>query len=461
MRKVWAIAQKDIYSTFTNRGLMAIMFAMPLALATIISLAFGGTGSGSAGISDIPVAIVNLDAGDPDSGFNGGAIFVGAFVPAPEGAEATGVPAPGGGCPADESAGSDGAAGVSLFDLTNAVELDDPDAARAGVDDGTYTAAVIIPADFSRSVVYSQNKREIAPVPVEVYGSAGRPITAGIIRSITESIANQIVVGYVSVAATIETTLARAPSALIGGMQAMALGSSESAQTAFACAFSPVYNTIAIDQQTINQGGGTGFNLLVTFGSAQAVFFALFTASASASTILEEKRDGTLQRIIVTPTSRITFMLGKLIGTYAQVLIQIVFLFIGFTIISSLLEGRLNLLWGNDWVNLVLLILATALGAAGVGMIAAAVGRTPDQGQIIGSIIALFMGVLGGAFFNLAALGDLEILTRFSIVRWGSEGFARLAAGQSDVLANIVVLGLLGAAFFAISLYAFYRRQDI
>ena len=458
MRKVWAIAWKDMYSTFTNRGLLAIMFAAPLALATIISLAFGGTGS--AGISDIPVAIVNLDAGDPDTGFNGGAIVVSAFVPAPEGAAASEAPSPGSACPAEESASSD-AAGVSLFDLTNAVELDDPAAARAGVDDGTYTAAVIIPADFSRSVVYSPNKREIAPVPIEVYGSAGRPITAGIVRSIVESIANQIIVGYVSVAATVETTLARAPSPLVGGAQAAALSSSEAAQRAFACAFSPAYSVIAIDQQTVGQTGLTRNNLLVTFGSAQAAFFALFTASAAAASILEEKRDGTLSRILVTPTSRITFMLGKLIGTYAQVLVQIAFLIVGFTIIASLLAGQITLLWGSDWLSLLLLVLATALSAAGVGMIAAAVGRTAEQGQIIGGVIAMLMGILGGAFFNLAALGDLEIFTRLSIVRWGSEGFARLAAGQGDVLANVVVLALLGAAFFGISLYAFYRRQDI
>lgn len=456
MRKVWAIAQKDMHSTFTSRGLLAIMFAMPLALATIISLAFGGTGSGGTGIADIPVAIVNLDTGDPDSGFNGGSLFVSAFIPAPAEAEAPAASS----CPADQTADTD-AGGLSLFDLTNAVELSDASSARAGVDDGTYTAAVIIPAGFSSSVTYSQTNREIAPVPVEVYGSAGRPITAGIINSIVESIANQIVVGYVSIAATIETTLDRAPSPLIGGMQASALGSSDSAQAAFACGFSPAFNAISIDQQTISQGDASDFNILVSIGSAQAVFFALFTASSSAATIMEERRNGTLQRIMVTPTSRITFMLGKLLGTYAQVLVQIVFLFIGFTLINSLLKGQLSLLWGDSWLLIILLMLATALGAAGVGMIAAAAGRTPEQGQIIGSIVALLMGVLGGAFFNLATLGDLEILTRLSIVRWGSEGFAKLAAGQTDIGANIAVLALLGAVFFAISLFAFYRRQDV
>lgn len=458
MRKVWAIAQKDIYGTFTSRGLLAIMFAMPLALATIISLAFGGAGGGSTGIAGIPVAIVNLDTGDPASGFNGGAAFVSAFVPAP--ADAAASPT-GGGCPADAAASAESSGGLSLFDLTNAVTLADADAARAGVDDGTYTAAVIIPADFSSSLAYSQTQRVIAPVPVEVYGSAGRPITAGIVRSIVEGIANQLVVGYVAIASTFETALDRAPSALAGGLQAAALGSSASAQTAFACGFSPSYNTIAIDQRSVTEGDDTEFNILVSIGSAQAVFFALFTASAAAASILEEKRDGTLQRILVTPTTRITFMLGKLLGTYAQVLLQIVFLFIGFTFINSLLKGQFSLLWGDNWPLLILLVLTTALGAAGVGMIAAAVGRTSEQGQIIGSIIALMMGVLGGAFFNLAALGSLEFFTRLSIVRWGSEGFARLAAGQTDVLPNIVVLGLLGAVFFAISLFAFYRRQDI
>lgn len=458
MRKVWAIAQKDIYSTFTSRGLLLIMFAMPLALATIISLAFGGASSSGTGIADIPVAIVNLDAGDPDSGFNGGSLFVSAFVPAPAGAEA---PALGGDCPADAPASAETGGGLSLFDLTNAVALADAGAARAGVDDGTYTAAVIIPADFTRSVAYSQTNREIAPVPIEVYGSAGRPITAGIVSSIVEGIANQLVVGYVAIASTVETTLDRAPSALVGGRQALELVSSDSAQAAFACAFSPSYSTIAIDQQTVAEGSVTDFNILVSIGSAQAVFFALFTASAAAATILEEKRDGTLQRIMVTPTARITFMLGKLLGTYVQVLLQLVFLFIGFTLINSLFKGQLSLLWGDNWPLLILLMLATALGAAGVGMVAAAAGRTSEQSQIIGSIIALLMGVMGGAFFNLAALGSLEFLTRLSIVRWGSEGFARLAAGQADVLPHIAVLGLLGAAFFAISLFAFYRRRDI
>jgi ABC-type multidrug transport system permease subunit len=106
-------------------------------------------------------------------------------------------------------------------------------------------------------------------------------------------------------------------------------------------------------------------------------------------------------------------------------------------------------------------VVATAAAASGVGMVTVALARNIEQANIIGGIIAIAMGVLGGAFFTVDAIPLLEPLTRVSIVRWGSEGFARLAQGQSDILINVLFLGLIGAGMFAISLVIFNRRQDI
>ncbi|MEZ4727149.1 MAG: hypothetical protein R3E79_08465 [Caldilineaceae bacterium] len=63
MAKIWAIAWKELYTTLRDRNLLLIMFATPLALSTIIGLAFGGLGSDSPTIAEIPVAVVNLDQG--------------------------------------------------------------------------------------------------------------------------------------------------------------------------------------------------------------------------------------------------------------------------------------------------------------------------------------------------------------------------------------------------------------
>jgi ABC-2 type transport system permease protein len=335
------------------------------------------------------------------------------------------------------------------------VQLDDPAAARAAVDKGDYAAAIIIPPEFSQSITYSPTNTEIKPVPVEVYGDSGRTVTPGVIRSIVEGITNQIMTGQIAVAATLDTVTEE-----YGVLSLAQFASNEGFAQSVSCAFTAAFNNIKIEQQTVT-GEEVSINPLVAIGAAQAVFFALFTANGGASSILEDRRNWTLQRLIVSPTPRVVILLGKLVGVFVTVLVQLIFLFIGFTLISSLLQGQLIFIWGTNWLAIIILLLATALGASGVGMVTAAVGKTAEQAQIIGSIISLLMGMLGGAFFQVQALGGLEIVTRLSIVRWGSEAFTRLASGQTDIWTNVFFLTLIGAILFGISLWAFNQRQDI
>jgi ABC-2 type transport system permease protein len=165
--------------------------------------------------------------------------------------------------------------------------------------------------------------------------------------------------------------------------------------------------------------------------------------------------------LIISPTPRTMILLGKLVGTVFIVLIQLLFLFAGFTVVGSLLEGQFTSIWGSNVLAIGLLLVATTLATAGVGMITAAVGRTAEQANIIGSIVSMLMGILGGAFFTVSVLGDFEWVTRLSVVRWGSEGFAKLAGGETDILINVVFLAVLGMVFFAVSLAVFSRRKDV
>jgi len=84
LKKIWALVWKDLYITYTDRSLILIMVATPLLLSTIISLAFGNLSGSDVPISDIPVAVVNLDSGG-ESG-NYGAIIVNALVPSTDAA---------------------------------------------------------------------------------------------------------------------------------------------------------------------------------------------------------------------------------------------------------------------------------------------------------------------------------------------------------------------------------------
>jgi ABC-2 type transport system permease protein len=459
LRKIWAIAYVNIYQTFTDRNLLIIMLLTPLILASIISLAFGNL-SGSAPIKNIPVAIVNLDSAPAEGSqmVDSSGILVASFIPVGEDGEtAADGTASMGTCEAVQVEDA-GGQNMSLTDLTDAVLLTDAAAARAAVDRGDYAAAIIIPAGFNDGISYTQDKPTLAPLPVEVYGDSAQPISASIIRSVVEGFTNQFLTGQIAVAATIGTMTERAQSNPVFGMSFAA--ASGSFQPNFACAFTPGFNTIAIEQQTVT-GEQADFNPLVLFGSAQAVFFALFTANGVAVTIIEERRQWTLQRMVISPTPRVVILGGKLVAVFAVVLLQLIFLFIGFTVIGSLLEGQIKSVWGTNALAIAALVVATSLATAGVGMITAAVGKTAEQASIIGSVVSMLMGILGGAFFSVQALGDLEWVTRLSVVRWGAEGFSELAGGGSDISLNLVFLALIGAVLFVVSLVVFNRRQDI
>lgn len=450
LSKLWAITWKELYTTFTDRNLILVMIATPLALATIIGAAFSSffSGSNDVPVRDIPVAIVNLDAGAEANGatFNNGDIFVQALVPpVSEGAAAS-----------TEAAATEA---NPLYELTNAVQLDDAAAAKAAVDRGEYVAAIIIPADFSAKLTYSQ-QHSIEPVSVEVYASAASPTSAEIIRSITESIANQIASGNITIEATIESLIERAQNNPAFALQFGAAAASGSFGAEFADAFTPGSNPVSIEQQTVT-GEASSFNPLVLFGAAQAVFFMMFTAMGGANSMLEERRDGTLQRLLVTPTPRIVILLGKLLGTLVTCIVQVTILVFALTLVGSVLTGQLEFIWGSNLLLLAAAIVAVSVAACGLGTILAAAVQNPEQGNAVGGIVSMAMGVLGGAFVSIDVFPEfVRSLSRLTINYWGTDAFVRLAQNQTDITTNLLALFGIGIVLFGIGVAVFNRRLN-
>jgi ABC-2 type transport system permease protein len=445
LRKIWNIIWVNLYITFTDRNLLLIMIATPLALATIIALAFSGLmgGSGDAPVKDIPIAIVNLDKGA--NGQNFGQIYVNAFLPDAGTANGTTSAA----CPTASTAS--GSSKNTLTDLTDATGLDDAAAARADVDSGKYTAAIIIPEDFSQKLSYGPGK-EMQATAVEVYANGGRTLTAGIIRSIVESITNQIATGNIVVAATLQSIAEK-----FGLLQVGAVANQPSFAQNVACAFTPGLNSIQIEQQTVTGQPQPQPNFLVLIGSAQAMFFMLFTAQGSASSLVEERRSWTLQRLIISPTPRFIILLGKLLSTFVQCVVQITILVIAFTVVGSLMAGKPTLIWGSNIAGLALVVLSASLAVAGIGILLLALIRKPEQANMYGSMLNMGLGILGGAFgFSLPAA-----IAQISPLYWGTDAFGKLSAGQGDITINVLVLLVEGVVMFLVGMWLFNRRADI
>ncbi|MCK6576789.1 MAG: ABC transporter permease [Anaerolineae bacterium] len=442
LRKIWVIAYKDLYITFTDRNLILIMIVTPLALASIIGLAFGGFiggGGSDVPVQNIPVAVVNLDQGVEFGGspLNQGQTFVDLLVPQ--------------GDPDPENV---------LHQLTNAVELGTAETARAGVNAGDYSAAIIIPAEFTASITTTQAQTALTPVQIEVYASPAAPVSANIIRSIVESFSNQIAMGSITVASTIGALTERATANPLFGLQFAAAAGGDGFNPDFSAAFSPDAALIRIEQQRVT-GETAAFNPLVSFGSAQAVFFMMFTAMAGANNVMEERRAWTLQRQLVTPTPRMVLLLGKMVGTFISCVAQVIILILALTLVGSLIAGELQFIWGTNLFLLALVILCVSLAASGVAALVAGLVRTPEQGNTIGSIISILFGLFSGAFFSVEAVPGANVISRLTVNYWGVEAFNKLSQDQTDIGLNLVVLLILGVVFFSAGLFIFNRRLSV
>ena len=416
---------------------------------------------------------------------NYGAIFVSLLVP--------------GDVPADEQASGEGSAqsettpptcdlldqetsdqsgSNALFDLTDSVIFDlaaanaliesgdlEPPAhdtseenypeliAKLAVENGTYVAAIIIPPDFTERIAYIPVLHpSIEETGITVYANSGNPISSSVINSIAGSITQRIEAGNITMAAAFDELQERY------GAEALSAFSQDDYSSAFACAFDPGTDLVRLQAESV-QGGApndTTTIILVSVGSAQAMFFALFTAQFGVLSMHEERREWTLQRLIISPTPRSHILAGKLLGVFVTVIFQLLVLIIALTLIASIIERKLTLIWGDDFLSLGILIFAAALGVAGFGMLLAGIVRTAEQGQTVGPIANMVQGVLGGAFGFLLPTA----LAVFSLVFWGREAFQSLALGDSSIGLNLLVLSGLGLVMYVIGVILFNKRFD-
>jgi ABC-type Na+ efflux pump permease subunit len=447
MQQILTFAWKQVHRVYSDRSLLIFMLLTPLAIATIIGLAFGGQ-NGTISIRDIPVALVNLDEGAGDNNF--GATVASILLSTPtQGAEQSA-------CSLVTSAGN--APAGSLDDLFAATPISDSEAARAGVDDGTYVAAVILPAEFSAALAPEIDFANlnavsvIEPVTIEIYASAGSPILAGIVRSVTESVVNQTVRGSIAINATISTLLSNPIN-----IPRLSFAD-ETAFADFACAFSPDLETIHIERIPLNetQEASPFVQVLVQMGAAQAVFFAIFTMNNSLLSIYNDRKTWILQRLLVTPTPRMYIIIGKILGAMLLVLFQVGLLLIALTVVGSAVMGQAQFIWGNNIPLLILLTLVVAFAVSGLGVFVIGIAKTQAQANIFGSLAAMAMAILGGSFGF--SLGDAE---KFSIIYWGRSAYQALAAGSNDIAMNLLILTIAGAILFAIGAWFFNKRVEV
>lgn len=331
VRPAFLIAAKDLRQRLRDRSAVILAFVAPLVIATIVSFALGGTGSFRA-----TFAIVDLDKGDVSHGFLDGIRN-----------------APG------------------LRDAVTLREVADVAEARRLIGAGTVSAGIVLPAGFSQAVQAGTSTR------LEVLRSVESRIGAEVAEAITRSFAADLDATRLSIETAIASGAAGSPPDP-ARIRALAVDA--------AAIRTPL-------RMVDGNAGGREVKPASYFGPSMAIFFLFFTVQFGAIGILNERRAGTLQRLLAAPIRRESIVLGKSLGTFLLGLLSLVTMIVATTLL-------LGASWG-DPIAVAAIAVSIVLAAMGVTALAASQAKTAGQADGFASIVTMGMALLGGNFVPL------------------------------------------------------------
>jgi len=164
-----------------------------------------------------------------------------------------------------------------------------------------------------------------------------------------------------------------------------------------------------------------------------------------ARTMVEERRKGTLERLLTTRLTVGELYLGKFLAGTSRGFLQTV-------ILLALAYAVFRLFSPVSFLMVLLVALVFSAAASTIGLIIASVARTEDQSSWISVFFTMSTVMLGGTFFEipegtvLAAVGQASIntyaISAFSTLTEPGVGLSDVAV-ELIVLAGVVVAGLI------------------
>jgi ABC-2 type transport system permease protein len=190
--------------------------------------------------------------------------------------------------------------------------------------------------------------------------------------------------------------------------------------------------------------GPAGMSFQEYFFPGVAVMIVLFTAIFSTISIIEDRREGFLQGVLVAPIPRLALVLGKLFGGALLALVQTV-AFLAFGPLLSFVGLSPSIHTGLTMGNVLPVVSFLAL----LGMTLTALGYViawPMDSihgfHAVMSVLLMPLWLLSGAFFPGSESGWLSWIIRLNPLTYGVVGLRRLLASSGEAVADLPSLGV-------------------
>ncbi|MBC2931498.1 ABC transporter permease [Nocardioides sp. zg-1228] len=286
------------------------------------------------------------------------------------------------------------------------VETDD-ETARRQVEDGDAGLALLVPEGFGQAA------GDGTPVTVVAVRGDEAGVETDIVLSVVDGALQQLAGG----AATTRAALAEG----VPRDQVAALVEEATADA-------PAYDLVRGEASDEQLGAGAA---LV---AGQAGLFLLFTVSFGVSGLLVDREAGTLARLRSMPIPRWVVIASKALVSFVLGVVS--------TSILLALGGYLFDAHFGSVPAVALLVLCAAAAGTSVMFLVVRVARTTEQAGIATSIVALVLGIGGGAFFPVGASGALSRVLDLNPVSALLRGLGTTSAGGGigDLGAPVAVM---------------------
>ena len=251
----------------------------------------------------------------------------------------------------------------------------------------------MIPKGFSESLDPRSGR---TPAPVQVWRDADNVVTGEIAASIAE--------GFLASTNAVRVGVSVAVQADPGADADALVDEARGAPPAITVAQRP-----ASDQQ---------LDATTYLAAGLAVFFAFFLVQFGVRGLLDERRDGTMARLLVAPIPRRAIVVAKGLASVVLGVVALTALAVATTVV-------MGADWGQPAAVAVLVVAVVSL----MGVIAA-VATTSEQAANAQTVVAVVLGLLGGSFFPVSR-GE-GLLSKVALVaphHWFLEGLGRARGG--------------------------------
>ncbi len=396
MRRILGIAWKDLLIRFASPTELLFFIVLPVIFAFIVS----GFASSQGGTGDnrIVILVVNQDATALSQEL------------------------------------------VQTLESSKSVRPEVLDAALAAqrFDDGDAPALLTIPAGFEASL------------------RAGQPVDLGL--QLEPSNANGLAAQQaIQSAATQVSQVLSAANGSVAAAEQVRPFASEAERTGYFDAslaaaqglFASAPQRLAAVAAVQNEQGQ--YNGAVQGTAGQMLVWVFIPLLGTAGLMAYERATGTLKRLLTTPTSTATYLLGTVTSQYSASIVQMLLL-VGFGALV------MNIVWGPPLAVMVVL-LAFGLSSVAMGVMLGAFVKTESQANGLSIMLGMTFGLLSGCLWPLELFPPaMQTVAHVLPMTWAMQALTDLAVRGGDLGDILPAIGYMLASavvFFIVGVMRF------